>query len=152
MSVPPPRLVTAFHSKTTDPFPTVPVRPVGVAGSPYGVEVTELPEPSPSDDDVAFTEKVYGVPLVSPVNVHDKAADGFDATSTTQSLSPEEETVYESGVPPDVGADHVTVTVPSPDVAVGLTTTPGGVDRPRVRPAIHVAEPEVRVAGTAHVV
>jgi len=58
VSVPPPRLVTAFHSKTTDPLPGVAVSPVGDAGSPYGVAATELLEPSPSDDDDAVTEKL----------------------------------------------------------------------------------------------
>ena len=93
VSVPPPRLVTAFHSKTTDPLPGVAVSPVGVAGRPYGVAATELLGPSPSDDDDAVTEKLYEVPLVNPVKVQDRAAEGFVARSTTQSVSPAEDTV-----------------------------------------------------------
>jgi len=36
--------------------------------------------------------------------------------------------------------------VPSPDVAVGFTTVPGGAERLALASAIHDAEPDVRVA------
>jgi len=42
--------------------------------------------------------------------------------------------------------------VPSPDVAVGFTTVPGGAERPALASAIHDVVPDVRVAVKFHIV
>jgi hypothetical protein len=63
---------------------------------------------------VAVDVKVYDVPFVRPVTVHEP-----DAPVTVHCALPGfEVTVYEVGVPPEVGATTVTVAELSPATAV----------------------------------
>jgi hypothetical protein len=70
---------------------------------------------------VAVAVNVYEVPLLRPVTVHDPLA------PVTVHVAPPGEavTVYESGVPPKVGATTVTVACPSPATTVGCPGVPG---------------------------
>ena len=66
----------AVHESATWALPAVPVTPVGGPGTVRGVTdadaVDALPVPATL---VAVTVKVYAVPLVSPVTVHDVVDD-----------------------------------------------------------------------------
>jgi hypothetical protein len=69
---------------------------------------------------VAVAEKVYGVPLVRPVTVHEVAG----LVTVQVKLPGVDVTVYEAGAPPTPAAT-VTVDEPSPATAVGAGGVPG---------------------------
>jgi hypothetical protein len=83
-----------------------------VAPGTTAIDATdELDVPAPF---VAVDVKVYDVPFVRPVTVHEP-----DAPVTVHCALPGfEVTVYEVGVPPEVGATTVTVAELSPATAV----------------------------------
>ena len=88
--------------------------------------VTEFDAPDALDVPAPFVAvevKVYGVPFVSPVTVHEVAG-----TVTVQAPPPGEAvTEYDVGVPPEPGGLIVTVAWPStPATAVGVPGIPGG--------------------------
>jgi hypothetical protein len=72
---------------------------------------------------VAVVVNVYAVPFVNPVTVQDPLA-----PVTVQVAPPGDAvTVYEVGVPPEVGALTVTVACALPATAVGVPGVPGTV-------------------------
>jgi hypothetical protein len=88
--------------------------------------VSGLTEPdAPEEPDVpaalvAVAEKVYAVPLVRPVTVHEVAG----LVTVQVKLPGVDVTVYEAGAPP-VPAATDTVADPSPATAVGAGGVPG---------------------------
>ena len=71
MTALPPLLVGAVHETATEALPLTPVTPVGGPGTPAtGVTGLDAVEAAPVPMAlVAFTWKVYGVPLVRPLTV-----------------------------------------------------------------------------------
>ena len=103
-----------------------PARAVGEPGVPGGTRGVAVLEAADAADVpprlVAVLVKVYPVPLVRPVMVHDP-----DAPDTVQVEPPGDAvTVYETAAPPPEGGVTVIVACPLPAATVGVPGVPGG--------------------------
>lgn len=98
----------------------------GAPGAAMGVTAVEAAEAAEVPIVLVAVEvKVYAVPLVRPVTVHDS---GEAEDSSVQVAPPGDAvTVYESAAPPDDGATTVTTAWPSPAIAVGVPGAPGAI-------------------------